>query len=138
MENIHLGAYCIIIKNSKVLLIKKIRGPYTGKWDVPGGKIEFGEKIADALKREVFEETGHHIHKIQFIGYEETFENFDNKKYHLFGVFFKADILGGKIKDLGDNIDSGGAVWISLDKINKKNLAKNPYNILKTFNAFIP
>ena len=52
----HLGAYAIIIKNDQILLIKKYGGPYDKKLDLPGGTIEFNERPADTLKRELLEE----------------------------------------------------------------------------------
>jgi 8-oxo-dGTP diphosphatase len=54
----HLGIYGIIRKENYILLIKKSRGPYTGKLDLPGGRPEHGETIETTLKREVYEETG--------------------------------------------------------------------------------
>lgn len=51
IENKHLGAYGIVIKDEKILLIKKCRGPYLGKLDLPGGTVEFCERVEDALKR---------------------------------------------------------------------------------------
>ena len=53
-----LGAYGLILKEGKILLIQKNGGPYDGKLDLPGGTIEFCEKPDDALKRELLEETG--------------------------------------------------------------------------------
>jgi len=53
----HLGVYGVLVKNNQILLIKKARGPYTGKLDLPGGKIEHGEDIHAALQREIQEET---------------------------------------------------------------------------------
>ena len=58
MKHTHLGVYAIIRQNRKFLLIKKARGPYTGMFDLPGGKIEFGETPEQTLVREVAEETG--------------------------------------------------------------------------------
>lgn len=52
------GAYGIIIKDDKILLIKKYGGPYDGKLDLPGGTIEFHEKPENTLKRELLEEVG--------------------------------------------------------------------------------
>ncbi|MNG21511.1 8-oxo-dGTP diphosphatase [compost metagenome] len=46
------------MKDNRVLLIQKDRGPHTGKWDLPGGTIEFGEDPYDTLIREFEEETG--------------------------------------------------------------------------------
>ena len=47
----HVGAYGIIIKDDKIALVKKARGGYKGKLDLPGGGIEHFESPVDALKR---------------------------------------------------------------------------------------
>lgn len=54
----HLGVYALIVYGDAVILVRKGRGPYSGKWDLPGGRIEFGETPQEALEREVREETG--------------------------------------------------------------------------------
>ncbi len=51
----HVGAYGVIIKDDKIALIKKSRGGYKGKLDLPGGGIEHDETPMDALKRELVE-----------------------------------------------------------------------------------
>ena len=48
----------VILKNGKILLIKRGNQPFKGKWSLPGGFVEYGEKTEDAVIREVFEETG--------------------------------------------------------------------------------
>jgi len=47
-ERFHVGAYGILIKDGKILLIKKSRGAYKGMYDLPGGGIEFGERYQSA------------------------------------------------------------------------------------------
>jgi uridine kinase len=53
-----IGVYGILIKNEKMLLIKKRGGCYKGLLDLPGGGIEFGENPEEALRREFKEEVG--------------------------------------------------------------------------------
>lgn len=54
----HLGVYGVLAKNKTILLVLKARGPYTGLWDLPGGKPEHGESPIQTLSREILEETG--------------------------------------------------------------------------------
>jgi len=48
----------IIFKNNQILLIKRKNPPFKGKWALPGGFVEYGEKTEYAIIREVSEETG--------------------------------------------------------------------------------
>ncbi|OSQ41811.1 NUDIX hydrolase [Thalassospira sp. MCCC 1A01428] len=48
----------VVIRNDQVLLVRRANPPDAGKWGFPGGKIEQGEKLADAALRELKEETG--------------------------------------------------------------------------------
>ena len=47
-----------VLKDNKVLLIKRKYDPFKGKWALPGGFVEYGEKVEDAVIREIYEETG--------------------------------------------------------------------------------
>ncbi len=55
----HVGVYAVILnpQGDRILLIRKARGPYTGLLDLPGGSVETGETVEEALEREVGEET---------------------------------------------------------------------------------
>ena len=48
----------IVRDGQTVLLVKRKNQPFQGKWALPGGFVEYGEKTEDAVIREVFEETG--------------------------------------------------------------------------------
>ncbi|HKL56057.1 MAG: NUDIX hydrolase [Roseovarius sp.] len=47
-----------ILKDDRVLLVRRANPPNAGRWSFPGGKIEQGETISNAALRELFEETG--------------------------------------------------------------------------------
>jgi 8-oxo-dGTP diphosphatase len=55
-RNSRYGAYGIVLEGTQILLTLKKSGPYTGLWDLLGGKIEFGETPEEALLRELQEE----------------------------------------------------------------------------------
>jgi 8-oxo-dGTP diphosphatase len=111
------------------LVIKKNRGPYRGKFDLPGGRVEFGETIEECLKREICEETGLIISKSSFLTIEENiFEYFDEKKqikkkFHHIGVYYSVSVKNDKIKKDNDGHDSDGSLWVDIDSINMKNIS---------------
>jgi len=58
---------CIIDDRSRVLLTRRCIHPFCGLWVMPGGKIDLGEPILEALHREVLEEVGINIRVIRLI-----------------------------------------------------------------------
>ncbi len=48
----------VIVHDGRVLLIRRAKEPSLGQWSIPGGAVEVGEKLRDALRREILEETG--------------------------------------------------------------------------------
>ncbi len=48
----------VLIKEGKILLVKRGKEPFKGKYALPGGFLEYGERTEEGVLREVFEETG--------------------------------------------------------------------------------
>jgi mutator protein MutT len=53
-----VGVGAVVIHDGRVLLIRRGKEPLRGRWVVPGGTVEHGEELHEALVREVQEETG--------------------------------------------------------------------------------
>ena len=128
----HLGAYGILINDNKILLIKKVGGPYDGKLDLPGGTIEYGEKPLDTFKRELLEEVGIEIKDYELLDADSVVVSWKYKgdmvKTHHLGIFYKILNYTGEIKNNIEidfiNDDSMGASFYDIDKLNKKELSQ--------------
>ena len=57
----YLGIYGVCLKENKVLCIKKVRGPYKNRFDLPGGSQKTNEGFTETLVREFLEETGYKV-----------------------------------------------------------------------------
>ncbi|MFO1183189.1 MAG: NUDIX domain-containing protein [Bauldia sp.] len=53
-----LGVSVLVRRAGEVLLVRRARAPYAGRWALPGGHVRFGERLEDAAQRELAEETG--------------------------------------------------------------------------------
>lgn len=57
-QSIRVGVGAVVFRGDHVLLIKRGKPPFEGRWSIPGGGIRYGERLEDAARREVREETG--------------------------------------------------------------------------------
>lgn len=106
----------LILKNQKVLLVKRNQSPAKGLWALPGGKVNLGETLQQAAAREIFEETGVTIIPGQPI---YTFENIQRDEngdvqFHYVIVDLMAEFKEGELKAGDDAADVG---WFSIDEM---------------------
>ena len=57
-DYIGVGVGAVILRDNKILLLLRTKSPESGCWTIPGGKVEFGETVEEAILREVQEEIG--------------------------------------------------------------------------------
>ena len=69
-----LGVSIALLKGAHVLLIRRAKAPFAGLWSLPGGRVEFGETLIEAVCREAAEETGLQPQAPRFLQFHETID----------------------------------------------------------------
>lgn len=62
----------IVVKDGRLLMVRRAHDPGAGLWSLPGGRVEHGEYLGDALRREVAEETGLTVEVRDLVGILEV------------------------------------------------------------------
>ncbi len=88
-------ASALVEKDGKFLMVKETLEDNKDYWIVPGGHVEFGEKIEDTVKREMKEETNLDIEIVKFLGFKEAIHT--KHGYHTVIFFFLAKSLSDKL-----------------------------------------
>jgi len=113
----YVGAYGVLVQDESVLLVKKMRGPYEGSLDLPGGGIEHGEHPDDTVRREFWEETGLLVRTVcQLPSYSRV-----NGDQHHLGFFYEVALVRDTdpLKTEPDGEDAGGALWVPLSELER-------------------
>jgi mutator protein MutT len=130
-KHIHLGAYVILHNDNSLILIRKSRGAYTGKLDLPGGTIEHGESPIEAAKREVEEEAGISINSIELvdaISKRTLWKDIDDDEdLHHVGIIYKSKCDNVNLKNDSDGLDSLGASWYNINNLKEEELSPFAY-----------
>lgn len=120
----HIGAYGIIIRDEKIALIKKARGGYKGKLDLPGGGIEHDEIPEMTLKRELSEEINatvikYNLFDVTAVNIKWEFEIGCFEDLHHIGILYEVEIKEDNLKEDSDNLDSEGADWYLINELHE-------------------
>lgn len=94
----------IVVADGRLLVVRRGRGVATGRWSLPGGRVEGGESLAEALAREVREETGLDVHVEGLCGVAER--RFDAHAFVILNYW--CTVTGGALR-AGD--DAAEARW---------------------------
>lgn len=99
---------CIIDEADRILLTRRCIDPFCGQWVMPGGKIDHGEPIIEALHREVKEEVGIEIRVEALI---DVFEHIgvEDRRDHFVILYYRAHPLSFELTPNGDECTE--AVW---------------------------
>jgi ADP-ribose pyrophosphatase YjhB (NUDIX family) len=116
-----VGTGALILRDGKLLLVKRGAHPGFGKWSVPGGLVELGERVQDAMVREVKEEVGFDVEAVKLTDVADTItlDSSGRVQYHFVVVNFVARIVGGELKTATDILE---AKWVPVGEVDKVDL----------------
>ncbi|MCX6763595.1 MAG: NUDIX domain-containing protein [Candidatus Moranbacteria bacterium] len=104
-------ARAIILRENKILICRSQGHPW---WFFPGGHIEFGEKSAEALEREIQEEIGSEIKNINFVGAVENHFRQNGQIHHEFNLVFRAELKDQCVDSREDHLKFK---WLDLKSV---------------------
>lgn len=116
----------VAVRDGCVLLVRRGHGPALGRWSVPGGRVEWGETLADAVVREVAEETGLEVDCGELAGWVERI----GADYHYVIADFWVTVRGEGAPVAGD--DAAEARWVSLSGLGDLDLTSGLADFLRS------
>lgn len=126
-----LGVGSVIVSDGKVVLIRRGSDPDYGLWSIPGGLVEEGESLREAVARETLEETGivvevkEPLEILDRIVYDEE----GQVKYHFVIIDYRADPIEGVLKESSDAIE---ARYVKLEDLKNYEITETVKNLLRS------
>lgn len=106
----------VAVHTDRLLLVRRGHGPAAGEWSVPGGRVEMGETLAEAVVRELGEETGLEGVCDQLVGWVERIE----PDRHYVILDFAVTVLEDRDPVAGS--DAAEAEWVPLHEVVERRL----------------
>ena len=112
----------VMIREGKLLLIRRGVEPSMGKWSIPGGSIEWGEPMMEAVKREVREETGLEVEVGRIAGVFDLIirDEESGPAFHYVIIDLFASPVGGTLTPGDDAVE---ARWVPIEDLGSYELS---------------
>ena len=125
-----VGVGAIIVENCHVALIKRGHAPAAGEWSIPGGTMEVGETVREAVVREAHEETGLIVEPGELLGVFDRLlrDPGDRVRYHYVLIDFQCARISGELKAGGDAAE---ARWFTAEEVAKLPLPEDTAEVIR-------
>lgn len=94
-----VGVGAVLVHEGRVLLVRRGKQPLRGRWVVPGGTVELGESLEQALVREIEEETGLVVRPLEVATVFDRIEREDGVvRFHYVIVDYLCEYVSGELR----------------------------------------
>ena len=105
-----VGVGGVVVHENRVLLVQRGREPLKGQWSIPGGLIDVGESLREAVIREVKEETGLDVEPVELVELlDRIYREGEKVRYHYVIADYLCRVTGGA---LGAASDADAVRWV--------------------------
>ncbi len=130
-----VGVGAIVMRNGQVLLIRRGHAPLKGYWSLPGGAVETGEQLEDALCREVLEETGLAVTPLFLAAvFERLMHDADQRtEFHYVLLDYVCEVQPGSLGAEGEGLagdDAAELGWFALDEAETLMMTPGTYDVI--------
>jgi len=124
-----VGVGAVIVNDDRVVLVKRAHEPLKGEWSLPGGSVEVGETLAQAVAREVREETGLVVRVGRLIEVLDRVHRGkdDRVEYHFVLLDYKCTVVSGT---LAHGSDASDACWARRDDLARYGLSEAAMRVI--------
>jgi 8-oxo-dGTP diphosphatase len=125
-----LGVGALIFEEGKILLVERAKEPLKGYWSIPGGIVETGEKLKEAVRREVMEETGLDVDPyLMFEIFERIMPDETSKpEYHYVLIDYLCHRVAG---DAAPATDVSRVEWVTEQNLRNYRLTEGTLGVIE-------
>jgi 8-oxo-dGTP diphosphatase len=110
-----VGVGGVVVRDGRVLLARRGKEPLYGRWTVPGGTVELGETLEEAVVREMEEETGLRVEPVEVLTVFDRIEREGERvTYHYVIVDYRCRWRSGEPRAASDALD---VAWASAEEL---------------------